>query len=380
MNVRHPPSRFSLRAFAAVIFVIVFYGLACAHPSWGIVVSSTGDVYFSDLETVWKLDRAGKLSVFRAGVSGRHVHELSIDDQDNIYGPDFSYDPSTQRYISGVWKMTPAGEFTYLSEPSDRPVPGMSIWFDRAGNRYSVDQNNHAKTKTLLLKRTPEGVVSTLAGGAYGHADGKGAAARFSSVGAIVFGVDGNLYLSDGEYVRRVSMDGTVTTLAKDLLFRTAEDKPPLFAGSYGSLAGLAAGPGGNVYVADAGDRRLLKISNDGKVTVVYRCDPPFFPNGVFATPSGEVFVLEFSFTPPGTWGGPRVRKITADGNMNLLAAISGNALASLQPGAAAPTRLLTSAGFLSSYRRTIFMTLMLAAGMIVILLAWRSYQKRRRI
>ena len=44
-----------------------------AHPSWGIVVSSTGIVYFSDLETVWKIDRDGKMSVFRAGVSGRHV-------------------------------------------------------------------------------------------------------------------------------------------------------------------------------------------------------------------------------------------------------------------------------------------------------------------
>jgi hypothetical protein len=376
--LRLTSSRFASRAFAAVIFAMVFSGLTCAHPSWGIVVSSTGDVYFSDLETVWKLDRAGKLSVFRAGVSGRHVHELAIDAQDNIYGPDFSYEPATQRFITAIWKMAPDGRFAYLQSPSNQAPPGLGILLDRAGNMYSVDQNNHTKTRTLLLKRTPEGVVTTLAGGAFGHADGKGTAAKFSTVSALVFGSDGNLYVSDGEYVRRVSMDGTVVTLAKNLLFRTAEDKPPLFAGSYGSLAGLSVGPGGNVYVVDAGDRRLLKIANDGKVTVVYRCDPPYFPNGVFATSSGEVYVLEFSFTPPSTWGGPRVRTIFPDGRMRVLDTVSGDT--SENPPAGFPvTRVLRQPGVLSSYRVIILM-IALTVGMIMILLAWRSYEKRRRI
>jgi DNA-binding beta-propeller fold protein YncE len=252
----------------------------------------------------------------------------------------------------------------------------MSIWLDRAGNMYSVDQNNHTRTKTVVLKRTPEGVVSTLAGGAYGHMDGKGPAAKLSTVGAMVFGADGNLYLSDGEYVRRVSMDGAVTTLAKDLLSRTPEDKPALFGGSYGSLAGLSTEPGGNVYVADAGNRRLLKISRDGKVTVVYRCDPPFFPNGVFATSAGEVYVLEFSFVPPGTWGGPRVRKIAASGTMSLLVS---DTTPENRPPASAPVTVLTRATSLSSYRVAILF-IVLTAGLIVILLTWANLKKRRRI
>jgi len=373
MTVRQTYSRISSRAFAAVVFLIVFSGLAVAHPSWGIVVSSKGDVYFSDLETVWKLDRAGKMTVFRAGEPGRHVHELAIDAQDNIYGPDYSYEPATQKYITAIWRMASDGKFEYLQPPSNHAPPGLGIWLDRAGNMYSVDQNNHIKTRTLLLKRTPEGVVSTLAGGAFGHADGKGTAARFGSIGAIVLGSDNNLYLSDGEYVRRVLMDGTVTTVAKNLLFRTAEDKPPLFAGSFGSLAGLSAGPGGNVYVADAGDRRLLKISSDGKVTVVYRCDPPFFPNGVFATPGGEVYVLEFSFTPPSNLGGPRVRKITKDANVILTAPTI--ITISTEP----PSRLLTFAAVFSSYKWIIFLGALLTMAMIVTLV-WLSHHRDRRI
>jgi len=152
-----------------------------AHPATGIVVNRQGQVFFSDLETVWKLSNDGKLSVFRAGVSGRHVHELAIDEQDNIYGADISYEPATKKWISDVWKMTPDGKLTYLLAPTTDPPAGMNIWRDKAGNMFSVDQNNHTKTQTLLLMRTPDGKVTTFAGSAYGHADGKGSAARFSS-------------------------------------------------------------------------------------------------------------------------------------------------------------------------------------------------------
>jgi len=128
-----------------------------AHPASGIVVDGKGLVYFSDLETVWKLGTDGKLSVFRSGESGRHVHELAIDGQDNVYGADISYNPSNKSWISSVWKMTPTGKLTWMLEPTDNPPKGMSIWRDCAGYMYLIDQNNHLKRETLLLRRTPDG-------------------------------------------------------------------------------------------------------------------------------------------------------------------------------------------------------------------------------
>lgn len=353
-------------------------GTASAHPASGIVLDHKGNVFFSDLETIWKIDTNGKLSVFRAGMSGRHVHELAIDEHDNIYGADVSYE--SQKFISDIWKMTPDGKFEYLLEPTDKPPRGASIWRDREGNNYWIDQNNHTKTQTLLLRRAPDGRVTTLAGGAYGHADGKGSAARFSSVGGVAFGPDGSLYLADGAAVRKVGMDGSVVTLAKDLDVRNAEDKPTLFGGSYGSLAGVAVDVAGNVYVADAGNRRLFRINHEGRTEVLLRIDPPYFPNGVIAGPSGEVYVLEVGFTLPSSWSGPRVRKITPDGKSEILATVGAEPDGTNLRATVARSTGAAAESFLSFFvigGRIKYGILILSAG--VLLTAAIIWQRRRK-
>jgi sugar lactone lactonase YvrE len=372
------PTGVTLLAIVIVMFVAV--ERVQAHPASGIVVDRKGHVYFSDLETVWKIDTQGKLTVFRAGVSGRHVHELAIDEQDNIYGADISYEPSTKKWPTDVWQMTPEGKLTYLLEPTTNPPRGMSIWRDRAGNMYFVDQNNHLKQQTLLLRRTPDGNVTTFAGSAYGHADGQGPQARFSSVGGMAFGADGSLYLTDGTSVRRVGADGNVTTIARDLNFRTPADKPTLFGGAYGNLAGLTADANGNVYVADAGNRRLLKINRDGKVEVVLRTDPPYFPNGVFATTTNDLYVLEVGFTLPNISSGPRVRKITADGK-NVVITVVG---AEGDPQNVKPAvvervgvKLESAAGFFVNAGPRQYSIIALSAGILVV--AGFVWQRRRR-
>lgn len=313
--------RLTLTILAVVGQWIFFPATTQAHPASGIVVDSAGNIYFSDLETIWKFDTHRKLTVFRHGERGRHVHELAIDEQDNVYGADVSYNPATKGWISDVWKMTPEGKFIYLLKPTEHPPRGWSIWHDRAGNMYFIDQNNHTKRETLLLRRSPDGTVTTFAGGAYGHADGRGNLAQFSSVGGMAFGADGSLYLTDGEFLRRVAMDGTVSTLASDLLARTSEDRPRLFAGEHGSLAGLSVDSGGKVYVSDTGNRRLLKVNNDGKVQVILRSEPPYFPTGVAAA-GGNLYVLEVGFTLPSAWSGPRIKKIDGDGKVTILATV----------------------------------------------------------
>jgi len=305
------------------IFALAFDTVE-AHPAWGIVIDRYGNVYFSDLEAIWKIDTLGVLTLFRPGVKGRHIHELTIDADGNLYGPDYSYEPESQRFINATWKMTPKGVFTYMVAATEQSPKGISIWRDAEGNMYSIEQNNHLKTETLLLKRAPDDVVTTLAGGAYGFTDGKGGKAKFSNVYAMTWAPGRPvLYLTDSTAIRRVWMDGNVLTLARDLdKVQDPENKTRGQDMPASLLMGLAVDSKGTVYVADYGKRRVLKVTPDGKASVVVRATAPWSPTGVAVSNNGDVYVLEVGFTPPGTYSGPRVRRLSSNGILTLVTTV----------------------------------------------------------
>jgi hypothetical protein len=309
---------------AIIMLCTLLAGGVSAHPAWGIVVDRNNQIYFSDLETIWKIDARGRLTVFRAGVSGRHIHELAIDESGNLYGADYSYEPATQKYINAIWKMTPAGGFTYILAPTNSLPRGMSMWRDREGNTYYVEQNNHLKRETLLLKRTPDGKVSVLAGGSYGHLDGRGSQAKFSSIVGMTFGTDGSLYVADGPSIRRVTMDGMVTTIADGLEVKSSNQNSSEGSPAWGSLMGLCLNAGGDLYVADHRNRRVLKVTSGGAVYTVAQAEQQWSPTGVAVAANGDLYILEFQITPPGT-NNTRVRRLSPDGKITVLTAAGEN-------------------------------------------------------
>jgi hypothetical protein len=297
--------------FSVIFTVCVFLAdSSSAHPTWGIVVDRQGQVYFSDLKTIWKIDTQGKLSMSRAG-GGKHTHELNIDEAGNVYGEDD---------FSAIWKITPTGGFSYIIVPNDPPPKGVSIWRDRNGNMYSVEQNNNLKRETLLLRRTPNGNVSVLAGNSYGYADGKGSQAKFSNIVGMTFGPDSSLYVTDSSSVRRVEMDGTVTTLAHNVVMQHASGNKA--EGS--SLFGIAVDARGNAFVADYGNRRIFKVAPDKQITTVIRSEESWYPTGV-AERNGELYILEESHTSDFKPLGIRVRKLSHDGKVSTLATVGEN-------------------------------------------------------
>jgi DNA-binding beta-propeller fold protein YncE len=62
---------------------------------------------------------------------------------------------------------------------------------DSDGNVYVVDNS------CLIRKITSTGVVTTLAGGAYGYADDIGTAAKFSNPQGVAVDSAGNVYVAD---------------------------------------------------------------------------------------------------------------------------------------------------------------------------------------
>lgn len=287
---------------------------ARAHPAWGIVADRQGQIYFSDLEATWRIDARGRLSVFRAGVSGRHTHDLNTDEAGNLYGADNSYEPATQRFFSAVWQMTPAGDFSYLLAPTDNPPKGTSIWRDRDGNMYHA--TFYPERELLVLKRTPSGDVTVLVGSSNAAREYRQGVPY--SVGGMALGTDGSLYLTDRTNIHKVTAAGAVTTLARNIAAESSSDNSPR-EGSGTSLLGLTVDAQGNVFAADLGNRRVLKITPDGRVATLIRAEQSWLPTGV-AFRNGDLYILEHGFTPPRTSNGTRVRKLSPDGSVTVLA------------------------------------------------------------
>lgn len=81
---------------------------------------------------------------------------------------------------------------------------------DREGNVWVADRGNH-----VLRKIAHGGPVTTLAGepGMPGDQDGQGSQARFGALTGLTLACDGNLYVLDGHALRKVTLDGQVTTI-----------------------------------------------------------------------------------------------------------------------------------------------------------------------
>lgn len=345
---------------------------AHAHPAWGIAVDRQGQVYFSDLTTVWKADAQGRLSVFRAK-DDRHIHDLNIDGAGNLYGADNAYEPGTERFFSAIWRMTPAGDFSYLLAPTDDPPVGTSIWRDQAGNSYHASY--FPEDQLLVLKRTPNGNVSVLAGN-------KDTARNYRqgvpySVGGMSFGPGGALYFVHGANVSKISTTGTLTPLIRDLLIETSSADQAK-ANSLTQLFGIAVNAQGIAFVADYGNRRVMKITGDSQLTTLLRAEPPWFPTGV-ACLGNDVYVLEHSFTPAHAPMGTRVRKLSPDGRVTVLASVG-----ELQSPSAGDSSSIESSQTLADPTRSRYLAIGTVIGIFVlaIFIVWglsrRMYNRRQ--
>jgi len=305
---------------AAILFCSIFFiGLMTdvkPHPAWGIVVDANRQIYFSDLETIYKIDSLGKLSIFRAGVSGRHVHDLTIDADGNIYGWENVYEPRTEKHLRAFWKMSPKGEFTEIVSLTENPPSGMSIWRDAVGNTYSVEPWNNEKKEAKIIKRAIDGKTNVFAGGKYGYLDGRKEKAEFSVITDMAFGKDNAIYLTNGDKIRKIDKFGMVKTINhSETLTKNQEDPES------SQFFGLDVNEESSVFAADFNNRRLLKISSDGKVSTLLKSEKDWSPIGV-ATFGDEVYVLEVRPYTSSIHTGNRVLNISPTGKSTVIATL----------------------------------------------------------
>jgi hypothetical protein len=293
----------------ALLLSFLIPAAATAHPGTGIAVDRQGRVYFTDLKRIWRWEPGGRVT---AVVQGKHSHAIRLDAEGNLEGEHLSYDSATQRWLTSAWRLAPDGKLADTGTPREEGFPFLFTPAVAAdGTRYYTRVDNNRRDVSEIYRSTSEGKTELLAGGVYGYADGVGREARFGPIGAIAVGRDGSVYVTDLACVRKVAADGRVTTLARGgrLLKSTIAARLLGLGERYGYMMGLAVDDGGNVFAANYGGRRVVRVSPSGHVTSALEQSGPWSPTGV-ALSGHDLYVLE-SGTMPGPGLSVRVRRLS---------------------------------------------------------------------
>jgi uncharacterized protein (TIGR03437 family) len=132
------------------------------------------------------------------------------------------------------------------------------VCVDSQGILYIADTYNHS-----IRKVTPQGVISTVAGGGSGGDGGPASSARLAAPTRVAADSAGNLYIADSgnNRIRKVAPDGVITTIAGSGVAGYEGDGGPALLAQLDNPRDLAVDGAGNVYIADFGNDRLRKLT-----------------------------------------------------------------------------------------------------------------------
>ena len=193
---------------------------------------------------------------------------------------------------------------------------GVAITKD--GTVYIAD----AGESNRIRKISPDGTVTTLAGGREGFADGVGPAASFNTPSALALGSGGNLFVADtgNNRIRKITPDGHVSTVAGDGSAGYVDG--PVDKAQFNGPIGLAVSEGGDIYVADTYNDVIRRITTEGQVTTIAGAGNPGYADGEqkaarFDTPCGIVIVNNTLIV--ADTGNDLLRRVSAEGNVTTL-------------------------------------------------------------
>jgi uncharacterized repeat protein (TIGR02543 family) len=287
-------------------------------------VGADGNIYVADLSNhcIRKVTPEGVVTTL-AGSGGTFGYADGTGTEARFYSPTgVAVDADGIIYVADqannrIRKVTPEGVVTTFAGSTEGSADGTGteakfshprgVAVGADGNIYVADTFNHR-----ICKVTPEGVVTTLAGGSgFGSVDGTGTAARFYQPSNVVEGADGNIYVANDSRVRKITPEGVVTTIAGSTSgYADGTGTEAKFY--YNSECGVAVGADGNIYVADLQNRRIRKVTPEGVVTTIAGSthgyadgtgtEAKFYsPRGIAVDADGNIYVGDT----------PRIRKIT---------------------------------------------------------------------
>lgn len=227
---------------------------------------------------------------------------------------------------------TIAGTGTRGFTGNDGPAPAAliessyGITTDPAGNIYFSDSLNH-----MIRRIGTDGRMTRVAGTGFASFTGDGGDALNASLfmpTGIVVDAGGNILFSDSQNhrIRKVGTDGKISTVVGTGFPGSSGDGEPATQASINSPQGLAMDSIGNLYITETVGQRIRKVSVDGTITTVAGAGSPGFsgdngpatsallayPRSVYVDGSGTVFIADTLNN--------RIRAVTEDGKIQTIA------------------------------------------------------------
>jgi len=203
------------------------------------------------------------------------------------------------------------------------------VAYDKKNRKiYVAEAGNHI-IRVISLSDNGEHQVSTLAGipGTPGFKDGKADSAMFYSPHAIILGKDGEVIVADMGNARvRLIKDGIVTTIA-GCSETGSQDGPPEQA-TFKYAMDLVL-DGSDIFLADAGTNLIRKIVTGKEVTTLALQDTLNTPHGIAIDENKNIYIADM--------GTHRILKIDKNGSFKTIAGTGqmGNKLEELNKPAA---------------------------------------------
>ena len=209
------------------------------------------------------------------------------------------------------------------------------VALDAAGDLYIADSGNHR------VRKVSNGVISTVAGGGSVLGDnGPATAAQLYYPTGVAVDTAGNLYIADSVHyrIRKVS-DGVIATVAGNGEYGYSGDNGPATSAQLATPTGVAVDTASNLYIADAYNNRIRKVSSGVIATVAGTATQGYSgdngpassaqlnnPTGVAVDAAGSLYIADSNNN--------RVRRVT--GGLIATVAGGGNVLGDNGPATSA--------------------------------------------
>jgi uncharacterized protein (TIGR03437 family) len=276
-----------------------------------LAFDASGNLYIADGQRVAKIDTHGVLT----RIAGDPSLAIGIPSQDEVPATQSSLtassvatDPQGDVFVATprVRKITPDGiihAFAGFEESNPQPFTeacGDALKATVRAGGMRADASGDVFFINLLASRleeaTPAGKISTIAGAGPNLFTGDGggaAAATFASPNAIAFDQQGNLYVADtnNNRIRRIDATGKVSTVVGSggPVYNQDPACSPDQSSFLRNPQGVAVDAASDIFIADTGKNRVLKVAPDGTQSVI--ATQLSSPQGVLADSAGNVFV-----------------------------------------------------------------------------------------